>query len=527
MTLVQGRLINVSNRLPVVVKKYAGGARVERSPGGLARAIDAAWRHQPGVWIGWAGTTHNHIDHLLARTSRRRSYTLQAVTLSHDEVAKFYSGFANEIIWPLFHDMPSRCNFDPDYWETYQSVNRKFAAAVAHTAKEDDFVWVHDYHLMLTARYMREAGVRSRLGFFLHIPFPAPDIFEKLPWRDSILSSLLDFDIIGFQTDRDRSNFASCAQRLIPAVTVENGSPHLVLSQRAHRSVVGSFPISIDFDEFANAAARPEVASRAAEIRRELMESLLVLGVDRMDYTKGIPERLKAFRILLRRHPEMRRQITLVQVVVPSREEIPDYKDLRLDVELLVSQINGEFTQPGWVPIHYMHRNLNRDELLAYYRAADIALITPLKDGMNLVAKEFCAAQVDERGVLVVSEFAGAGPELRHGAILVNPNDFAGVAQALRDASQMPAEEKRNRMRLLREIIKDHNVQRWTRSFLQAADALDGGVASGSGGTSLQPARKEPPDETPGVALVAAALSRRRPQHIPSTARAGSFLGGD
>ena len=261
-----------------------------------------------------------------------------------------------------------------------------------------------------------------------------------------------------------------------------------------------------------------------------------------MDYTKGIPERLKSFRILLRRHPELRRQITLVQVVVPSREEIPDYKDLRLEVELLVSQINGEFTQPGWVPIHYMHRNLNRDELLAYYRAADIALITPLKDGMNLVAKEFCAAQVDERGVLIVSEFAGAGPELRHGAILVlrilyeivrcsqkavNPNDFAGVARALRDASQMPAEEKRNRMRLLREIIKDHNVQRWTRSFLQAADSVEGGAASGSGGASPHPGRKEPPDETPGVALVAAAFSRRRPHQIPSTARAGSFLGGD
>jgi trehalose 6-phosphate synthase/phosphatase len=247
-----------------------------------------------------------------------------------------------------------------------------------------------------------------------------------------------------------------------------------------------------------------------------------------MDYTKGIPERLKSFRILLRRYPELRRQITLVQVVVPSREEIPDYKDLRLDVELLVSQINGEFTQPGWVPIHYMHRNLSRDELLAYYRAADIALITPLKDGMNLVAKEFCAAQTDERGVLIVSEFAGAGPELRHGAILVNPNDFAGVAQALRDASQMPAEEKRNRMRLLRDIIKDHNVQRWARSFLQAAAALDGASTSGSGGTSSQSNLKEPPQETPGVALVAAAFSRRRRHDVTIALRnTGSLLGAD
>src|SRR6266705_1102847 len=487
MTLIKGRLINVSNRLPVVVKRYAGGPRVERSSGGLASALNSAWQHQPGIWIGWAGTSQNHVDHLLARASRRRSYTLQAVQLSNEEVAKFYSGFANEIIWPLFHDMPSRCNFDPDYWETYQRVNQKFAAAAARTAREDDFVWVHDYHLMLTARCMREQGVRSRLGFFLHIPFPAPDMFEKLPWRQAVLRSLLEFDIIGFQTDRDRSNFASCAQRLIPEVSVGSANPHLVLTHQSHRSIVGTFPISIDFDEFANEAARPEVASRATEIRRELMENILVLGVDRMDYTKGIPERLKSFRILLRRYPELRHQITLVQVVVPSR-----------------------------------------DELLAYYRAADIALITPLKDGMNLVAKEFCAAQTDERGVLIVSEFAGAGPELRHGAILVNPNDFAGVAQALRDASQMPAEEKRNRMRLLRDIIKDHNVQRWARSFLQAAAALDGASTSGSGGASSESNLKEPPQQTHGVALVAAAFSRRRPHDTTIALRkTGSLQGAD
>src|SRR2546430_2827364 len=474
MKLLEGRLINVSNRLPVEIKFRAGHPRLNPSAGGLASALDSIWRHHHGIWIGWAGAADSEIAaSLLQKAARGRSYALKAVPLSQQEVTKFYSVFANEIIWPLFHDMPSRCNFDPDYWETYQRVNQNFAAAAARAAREDDFVWVHDYHLMLTARYMREQGVRARLGFFLHIPFPAPDMFEKLPWRRAVLRSLLEFDIIGFQPDRDRSNFASCAQRLIPEIAVGNANPHLVLTHQSHRSIVGTFPIIMDVDESGNDAARPEVASRATEIRRELMENILVLGVDRMDYTKGIPERLKSFRILLRRYPELRHQITLVQVVVPSREEIPDYKDLRLDVELLVSQINGEFTQPGWVPIHYMHRNLSRDELLAYYRAADIALITPLKDGMNLVAKEFCAAQTDERGVLIVSEFAGAGPELRHGAILVNPNDFAGVAQALRDASQMPAEEKRNRMRLLRDIIKDHNVQRWARPFLQAAAALD------------------------------------------------------
>ena len=239
----------------------------------------------------------------------------------------------------------------------------------------------------------------------------------------------------------------------------------------------------------------------------------MVLGVDRLDYTKGIPERLKSFRLLLRRFPEQRGHITLVQVVVPSREEIPNYKHLRREVELLVSQINGEFTEPGWVPVHYIHRNLGREELLAYYRAADIGLVTPLKDGMNLVAKEFCAAQIDERGVLIVSEFAGAGPELRSGAILVNPNDFAEVAQALHDASMMYAEEKRTRMRLLRAIVKEHNVQRWIRSFLQAYPSAEAVGSSGSGSNQAGAARytlKPRRDESmPGVALVATAF---RPQ---------------
>jgi trehalose 6-phosphate synthase len=234
--------------------------------------------------------------------------------------------------------------------------------------------------------------------------------------------------------------------------------------------------------------------------------------VDRLDYTKGVPERLKSFRLLLQRFPELRGQITLVQVVVPSREDIPRYKDLRSDLELLVSRINGEFTQPGWVPIHYMHRNLGRDELLAYYRAADIALITPLRDGMNLVAKEFCAAQADERGVLIVSEFAGASQDLRHGAILVNPNDFAGVAQAMYDATKMPQEEKRTRMRLLREIVRDHNVQRWAQSFLQAAGAFSGATGKGNGGNGHRPSssKGQNPAETPGVALVASPMLRSR-----------------
>jgi trehalose 6-phosphate synthase/phosphatase len=516
MTDIKGRVINVSNRLPILIRKYAGGARVERSSGGLATALEAGWRGQPGVWIGWAGTgPGEHIEPLLVRAAHHRSYTLRSVALTEEEVAKFYSGFANEIIWPLFHDMPSRCNFDPEYWEMYRRVNRKFASVVAETAGADDFVWIHDYHLMLTADAIRQAGVHVPMGFFLHIPFPSPDVFEKLPWKRPILRALLEFDVIGFQSDHDRSNFVSCLKRLFPEVSVEDASPHLQVSLEGRRVVVGTFPIGIDFEEFAQQAARPEIAAHSAEIRRRLSGDVLVLGVDRLDYTKGIPERLKSFRLMLQRFPELPGHITLVQVVVPSREEIPNYKHLRREVELLVSQINGEFTQPGWVPVHYIHRNLGRDELLAYYRAADIGLVTPLKDGMNLVAKEFCAAQLDERGVLIVSEFAGAGPELRHGAILVNPNDFAEVAQALHDAALMTAEEKRSRMRLLREIVKDHNVQRWIRSFLQAVPATADGSKGPGGKSWSQLAPTQPPDDTmPGVALVAAALSPRgRPRY--------------
>src|SRR5205823_12027813 len=273
-------------------------------------------------------------------------------------------------------------------------------------------------------------------------------------------------------TDRDRQNFVGGVERLIPGANIEKRQNRNFISMDGHTATAGTFGISIDFEEFSEHANRPEVATRASEIRRELNEKTLVLGVDRLDYTKGVPERLKSFRLLLQRFPELRGQITLVQVVVPSREDIPRYKDLRSDLELLISRINGEFTHEGWVPIHYMHRNLGRDELLAFYRAADVALITPLKDGMYLVAKEFCAAQADERGVLIVSEFAGAGPELRHGALLVNPNDLAGVAEAIRTACTMSADEKRERMRLLRSIIREHNVQRWAESFMAAASSV-------------------------------------------------------
>lgn len=472
MRPLEGRLINASNRLPVEIKMRSGHPRLTASSGGLASALDSIWRTQHGVWIGWAGAVDSATaGNLLQKASRGRSHNYRPVALSRDEIAKFYSGFANEIIWPLFHDMPSRCDFDPDYWEMYQRVNRKFAQATLEEATGKDLIWAHDYHLMLMGRYLREAGCSARTGFFLHIPFPAPDMFEKLPWRKPVLHSLLQYDLIGFQTDRDRWNFISCLERIVPEAATSREDSDNVIVHYGRRTRAATFPISISFEEFAGHAASHEVESAVRDLRRELTNNFLVLGVDRMDYTKGIPERLRAFRILLRRFPELRHRVTLVQVVVPSREEIPNYKELRREVELLVSQINGEFTEAGWVPIHYIHRNLTRKQLLSYYRAADIALITSLKDGMNLVAKEFCAAQVDECGVVIISEFAGASAELRHGAIVVNPNDLAGIAEAIHKACVMPLEEKRSRMRLMRDVVRTYNVQVWAEAFLQATIA--------------------------------------------------------
>jgi trehalose 6-phosphate synthase/phosphatase len=503
MKLLEGRLINVSNRLPVEIKNRGGVPRLSSSAGGLASALDSIWCERHGLWIGWAGAVAaERAAPLLQKAARGRPYSLRPIPLSQSEVSKFYSGFANEIIWPLFHDMPSRCNFDPEYWDVYQRVNRKFAQTVVESSTGRDLIWAHDYHLMLMGRFLREAGCTARTGFFLHIPFPAPDMFEKLPWRKAILRSLLEYHLLGFQTDRDRFNFLTCIERVVPEAKTQRENGYHVVALEHRRARVDTFPISIAFEEFSNHAASRNVEAASNQLRRELDNNFIVLGVDRMDYTKGIPERLKAFRILLRRYPELRRRVRLLQIVVPSREDIREYKQLRREVELLVSQINGEFTEASWVPIHYIHRNLARKHLLSYYRAADIALITSLKDGMNLVAKEFCAAQVDEQGVVVISEFAGAAAELQHGALLVNPNDFAGVAEAIHRACVMPAEEKRTRMRLLRDIVRNYTVHAWAESFLDAALS-----ANGSSGPPTASRSSIPDDDYP---LVAASSHEQR-----------------
>ncbi|MDH3319020.1 MAG: trehalose-6-phosphate synthase [Betaproteobacteria bacterium] len=471
------RLIVVSNRLPFTFKKDGAGAwRAEPGGGGLVTALLPVLRDRGGMWIGWPGTAGDasELKEALASAGTGAGYRLEGVSLTADEMDKFYLGFSNQIIWPLFHDLQSLCNFDPAYWRTYCEVNGKFADAVkAHTAP-GDFIWIHDYHLMNVAAELRRRGVTSRLGFFLHIPFPSPDLFMKLPWRLTLLQALLEFDLIGFQTVLDRRNFVQCTRMLAKDVQIE-GRGQVLEARVGKRTVrIGAFPISIDYGAFQRRAASPEVTAKAQELHRLLPERKLILGIDRLDYTKGIPLRLKAFENLLERYPELREHVSFLQVVVPSREDIPEYHRLRSEIEQLVGHINGRFARPGgWVPIWYEYRNLSRLELLAYYRAAHIALITPLKDGMNLVAKEYCTCSIEEDCVLILSEFAGAASQLYRGALLVNPYDIEGVADAIRRAYGMHAEERHARMRRMRNSIREHDVFWWVDSFLRAAITRD------------------------------------------------------
>lgn len=491
------QLIVVSNRLPLTVVEEQGEQRIRPSSGGLVTALHPILRDQGGTWVGNAGTEEDpKLTELLKEAARQDDFEVVPLYVSEEEEENYYEGFSNQVLWPLFHDFIGECRFEPEYWEFYRRVNAKFADATMkvyeqhlrskprssagpsgarQAAAEADgsgqTIWVHDYQLMDVASSLRQRGCRAQIAFFLHTPFPSYDVFAKLPWRRKLLLSLLQFDLIGMQTERDTRNLVSCLRRLVPeaVLTSAHGAHHLSFEGR--KIILQDFPISIDFEEFSEAAHQPEVETRMRSILSSLGGGQMIFGVDRQDYTKGIPHRLQAYAELLRHRPELVGKVRLVQIVVPSRTRIPGYEALKSRIEHLVASINGEFTQPNWAPIHYIHRSVPNEELLALYRAADVALVTPLKDGMNLVAKEFCAARVDHRGVLVLSEFAGAAAEMYRGALLVNPFDLEGVAAALEEALFMPVAQQQERMRRMRRFLRSANVHRWVSEFLEKVES--------------------------------------------------------
>jgi trehalose 6-phosphate synthase len=453
-------LVVVSNRLPVT--RAARGDEWDLSPGGLVSALTPVLQKRASTWVGWPGPGRGRAPRRLDSHGIR----LRPVPLSATQVEGYYEGFSNRTLWPLYHDSVRPAEYHRPWWATYVEVNHLFAEAALAEAAPGAIVWVHDYHLQLVPRMLRERRPDLRIGFFLHIPFPPQELFAQIPWRRQILEGLLGADVVGFQTLVGARNFSVLCRRYAEAEADRDG---LRLFGRTSR--IGAFPISVDTQQLVEIAGRPEVARTVAEIRARLGNPhRLLLGVDRLDYTKGIDVRLLVFEELLREQRLDPRSCVLVQVAVPSREEVHSYQAVRSEVERLVGSINGAFGQVGRAPVHYLHRSLPLPELIALYRAADVMLVTPVRDGMNLVAKEYVAARTDERGVLVLSELTGAAHELR-AALQVNPYDVEGLKDAVVRAVEMPAGEQARRMASLRRIVERNDVHAWARSFLEGLAA--------------------------------------------------------
>jgi trehalose 6-phosphate synthase/phosphatase len=452
-----GRLVVASNRLPFTVARGARGVKTQRSPGGLVAALEPAMRRQGGTWVGWPG--------MVPRGERpavepRGSYALAPVELSEAEARHYYHGFSNRTLWPLFHSFPTRMQLARRDWLAYEKVNERFAEVMGAIAHETDLIWIHDYHLMRAAAHLRGAHPHTRIAFFLHVPFPPYDLFRILPWDRDLLRGLLACDLVGFHCPGYAANFLDCAERLLGA-RVDRASNQV---EHGDRTVsVGAFALGIDY-------ALVERCAREARQRSAPPGEQLVLGVDRLDYTKGIPQRLRAFERLLEVHPEHRERVVLLQIAQPSRGEVDAYRKLKREVDELVGRVNGRLGTDTWTPIRYVNRSFRPEELGALYRDADVALVTPLRDGMNLVAKEYVASQIDDPGVLILSRLAGAAETMRE-AIQVNPYNVDAVADSLHQALTMEPGERLARMRALQQRERRHDVHHWLDSYLATARA--------------------------------------------------------
>jgi trehalose 6-phosphate synthase/phosphatase len=458
-----GRLLLVSNRLPVTAVVDAAGVRVEPSAGGLATGLRGPHQRSDSLWIGWPGD----LPKLRARRRAELDASLRSlrcvpIHLSRTEIRRFYDDVSNGVLWPLFHYMVDQMPNETRGWDTYREVNQKFADAVIELYKPGDLIWVHDYQLMLLPQMLRTALPDANIGFFLHIPFPSSEVFSVLPWREEILEGLMGSDLIGFHTPPYLRHFATSLRRVLGRdVDVDRVLVH------GREVRLGVFPMGIDAHAWEERADTDAVVARVEEIRREGGDRKLLVGIDRLDYTKGIPRRLLAIERMFQLDPSLCERVRLLQVTVPSREKIGPYAEFRRKIDELVGRINSTYGTPGWMPIHSMHRSLSEDEITALYRAADVMLVTPLRDGMNLVAKEFVATRTDRDGVLVLSEFAGAASELGE-ALHVNPYDIDSMAARIRQALLMPEMERRSRMRALRLRVMSHDADRWSHSFIEA-----------------------------------------------------------
>lgn len=450
------------NRLVIVSNRVADLENQVQS-GGLAVALGEAIRSVGGVWFGWDGNVVEEGAPFTVTQTVQNNVTVATIPMTGQDYDEYYLGFANKVLWPVCHYRLDLVQFEPAYLEGYKRVNRTFAAALAPLLQPDDLVWVHDYHLMSLASELRALGVKQRLGFFLHIPFPPPEFLQAIPTHDWLIEALFQFDVLGFQTSNDANNF----QRFL----LEHAGGTALSCDRIEafgRTIVAkAFPIGIDVEDFAAAAQTPEAASQIERLNRRTIVRSHIIGVDRLDYTKGLPERFKAFGKLLETHPEHLKTVTFMQIAPPTRIEVEAYANIRKELEELSGAINGEFGDFDWTPLRYIHRTIPRNTLAALFRGCEVGLVTPLRDGMNLVAKEYVAAQNEnDPGVLVLSQFAGAAEELEE-ALIVNPYNIDDMANAMQIALNMPLNERKQRHGALLERIKKHDVLHWRKSFLK------------------------------------------------------------
>lgn len=471
-------LVVLSNRAPYVWRGGDGETTVTRAVSGLVSALEPVMNACGGTWIGWGGRVaeQSRVGARLPVPPERATYALREVILGREEYQRYYHGFANGCLWPLFHCFIDKADFDHQNWRSYLRVNLVFAGAALMEASEDALVWVHDYHLALVPGMLRNKGYGGKIAFFLHIPFPPPEIYSTLPWGREILQGLLGCDLIAFHLPGYAENFLRAVERLLKAeVDYTRGW----IRWRNRNIMASALPIGIDYVKFEELARSRQTGQRAEQIRREVGARRLVLGVERLDYTKGIIEKLRGIGEFFNRYPEYRDDVVFLQVAVPSRAEARDYAGLRSKVEELVGRVNGQFSA-GWrVPVRYKSAALDSSELVAHYCAADVMLVTPLRDGLNLVAKEYVACRTGGDGVLVLSPFAGAAEQLK-GCIQVNPYDRFAMAEMIKKAVTMPEAEQKARMMLLQHAVRQYDLRWWWRGVLAGLDR---------GGAGMPPAK--------------------------------------
>jgi trehalose 6-phosphate synthase/phosphatase len=460
------KTIIVSNRLPITIGKAEGKLHFTPSAGGLATGLGSMYKQGNNLWLGWTG----HHDHPEEERDTIREALLSdrmaPVFLSKEEVKDYYEGFSNRTIWPLFHYFTEYAIYDPKLWEAYCRVNQKFCDAIMAYAEPTDTFWIHDYQLLLLPQLLRQRLPEATIGFFQHIPFPSYEIFRQLPWREALLEGLLGSDLIGFHTYDDMRHFLSSVNRISGY-----GSTMGKIKYKNRMVGVDSFPMGIDYDKYEQAAASEETAEKVARYSESLGNQRLVLSIDRLDYTKGIKQRLNAFDMFLERYPQYMGKVSLILLVVPSRDKVDQYQQLKAELDGMVGRLNGKYSRIDWTPIHYFYRSFSFHALSALYAKCDVALITPLRDGMNLVCKEFVASKTDQRGVLILSEMAGSARELSE-AILVNPNDVDEIVLALKTALEMPEEEQRQHIAEMQVKLRRYNIHRWVEVFMEQLEQM-------------------------------------------------------